>query len=93
MLDGDADPGTDLGAKSIGQSRRYLAAHFPSAGIQEVNSTALASQYASKNRESAAVCSVMCAELYGLEVVDTDIQDGERMLICAVCKRWLIDPC
>jgi len=41
-----------------------------------VNSTAKAAQEAAKDSEGLAICSLKCAEVYDLDVVDTDIQDA-----------------
>ncbi|GAA6033629.1 hypothetical protein JCM8097_004357 [Rhodosporidiobolus ruineniae] len=62
--------------QAIGQCRAYLASHYPSASILPVASTALAAQKAAQDLEALAICSLMCAEVYGLEVVDRDIQDS-----------------
>ena len=67
-------------SQGIGQCRRYLQDRYPSAKISEVNSTAAAAELASKDVHALAVCSLLCAEVYDLAVVDTDIQDGEGAL-------------
>lgn len=63
-------------AQGLGQCVGYLARRYPGAQIIPVNSTAKAAQEAAEDEESLAICSIKCAEVYGLEVVDTDIQDG-----------------
>ncbi|GAA6014885.1 hypothetical protein JCM10207_002212 [Rhodosporidiobolus poonsookiae] len=62
--------------QGIGQCRGYLAQHYPSIEIIPVNSTALAATKALEDPEGLAICSIKCAEVYGLDVVDTDIQDA-----------------
>lgn len=41
-----------------------------------VTSTAKAAQDAKEDEEGLAICSLKCAEVYDLDVVDTDIQDA-----------------
>ncbi|ORY91558.1 Prephenate dehydratase [Leucosporidium creatinivorum] len=62
--------------QGLGQCVEYLALRYPGAQIIPVNSTAKAAQEAAEDEEALAICSIKCAEVYGLEVVDTDIQDG-----------------
>ncbi|GAA5886592.1 hypothetical protein JCM5296_005340 [Sporobolomyces johnsonii] len=62
--------------QGIGQCRRYLAERYPQVEIIPVNSTAKAAQEAANDAEGLAICSLKCAEVYDLDVVDTDIQDA-----------------
>ncbi|GAA5860571.1 hypothetical protein JCM8547_000343 [Rhodosporidiobolus lusitaniae] len=62
--------------QGIGQCLRYLKQHYPSAEIIPVNSTALAATKAAADLEGLAICSLKCAEVYNLRIVDTDIQDA-----------------
>ncbi|GAA5892342.1 prephenate dehydratase PHA2 [Sporobolomyces salmoneus] len=62
--------------QGIGQCRAYLAEHYPQVEIIPVNSTAKAAQQVLEDAEGLAICSLKCAEVYGLDVVDTDIQDA-----------------
>jgi prephenate dehydratase len=62
--------------QGLGQCVGYLARRYPRAEIIPVNSTAKAAQEAAEDEEALAICSIKCAEVYDLEVVDTDIQDG-----------------
>lgn len=70
------------------------------------NSTAKAAQFAVDDEEGLAICSKICAEVYGLTVLDTEIQDGGageviRFLVTIqadlMTKRILLDlsfsPC
>ncbi|GAA5841431.1 hypothetical protein JCM11251_007137, partial [Rhodosporidiobolus azoricus] len=61
---------------AIGQCTHYLSTHYPTASLVRVASTALAAQHAAADPEALAVCSITCKEVYGLEVVDTEIQDA-----------------
>jgi len=53
-----------------------VAERYPQAEVIAVNSTAKAAQEAAKDSEGLAICSLKCAEVYDLDVVDTDIQDA-----------------
>lgn len=53
---------------------------------EATDSTALAAEMASREPTSLAVASLMCAEVYNLDVIDTEIQDGEGKLLYFVCK-------
>ncbi|KAK9897417.1 Prephenate dehydratase [Cystobasidium minutum MCA 4210] len=63
--------------QGLGQCRRYLAERYPDAVTEATDSTALAAEMASREPTSLAVASLMCAEVYNLDVIDTEIQDGE----------------
>ncbi|BGP31302.1 prephenate dehydratase [Rhodotorula toruloides] len=62
--------------QAIGQCRQYLAERYPGIEIIPVNSTAQAAERAVDDLEALAICSLKCAEVYDLDVVDTDIQDA-----------------
>ncbi|GAA6046413.1 hypothetical protein JCM3770_004906 [Rhodotorula araucariae] len=62
--------------QGIGQCRGYLAERYPGAEIIPVNSTAQAAQEAFDDPEALAICSLKCAEVYDLDIVDKDIQDA-----------------
>lgn len=62
--------------QGLGQCVGYLARHYPSAEIVPVSSTARAAQRAQLDPHSLAICSPKCADVYKLDVIDTDIQDG-----------------
>ena len=72
--------------QALGQCKRYIATHYPSAGIHGVNSTALAASMLGENSTFLAISSLHCAQVYNLEVVDTEIQDGEGEY--RLCKIW-----
>ena len=44
--------------------------------VQPVHSTALAAKMAAENPYFMAISSLHCAEVYSLDIVDTEIQDG-----------------
>ncbi|SCV70935.1 BQ2448_3697 [Microbotryum intermedium] len=64
--------------QGISQCVSYLQNNYPLAEVIPVNSTASAAQRVLQDppEESLAICSIKCAEVYGLRVVDKDIQDG-----------------
>ena len=67
----------DLPLQGIGQCVGYLDKLYPQAEVVPVNSTAAAAIAVRDDAEPAlAICSHKCAEVYGLQVVDTNIQDG-----------------
>jgi prephenate dehydratase len=80
-----AQPGSDLGAitrvlsipVASAQCRRYLAEHLPNAEIVATNSTAEAARIVSQEaqRGTAALAPLLAAELYGLEVIASNVED------------------
>lgn len=65
----------------IGQCRKYLSKNFPDAQIKFVYSTAGAAQEVLKyNNDSAAIGSITAAKEYGLDILSSNIQDGENNL-------------
>lgn len=70
------DPRGPFATQGIGQCVGYLAKEYPKVKVVEVNSTAKAAQEAAKDQQGLAICSPKCAQVYGLSVVQTDIQDG-----------------
>ncbi|KAG0174100.1 hypothetical protein DFQ28_009727 [Apophysomyces sp. BC1034] len=63
-------------AQGLGQTQSWLSRHIPDAKRISVKSTAEAARQAALETGAAAVCSEICANLYGLEVVARDIEDG-----------------
>ncbi len=59
----------------FGQCRQWLMDHMPGVDLVSVSSTARAAEMASKETDSGALASDLAAELYGLSVLDRDIQD------------------
>jgi len=71
--------------QALGQCRRWLEAHLPQADRIEAPSTSEAARLAREDAEGAAVASEMAAELFGLKVVETKIQD-----LVANATRFLV---
>ncbi|KAL9552388.1 hypothetical protein MBANPS3_003799 [Mucor bainieri] len=61
--------------QGLGQTQKWLSAHIPNAKRIPVKSTAEAAEKAALETGAAAVCSEICAELYGLEIVEANIED------------------
>ncbi len=59
------------------QCRRYLADYIPGAAVEATNSTADAARdlAESKSMDTAAIAPLRSAEVYGLEVLASDIED------------------
>lgn len=63
--------------QSLAQCRYYFNQHYPGADLVPVESTAAAAyQVASGAKNHAAVASLRAADIYGLKVIATDIQDN-----------------
>ena len=62
--------------QAISQCRKYLA-KFPLVKITAVPNTAVASKMVKESgrNDVAAICSRECADIYGLKLLDTNIQD------------------
>ncbi len=61
---------------AIAQCRRYLTKNFPNTPVFAANSTAEAvKNVADEHKDYAAVGTALAAELYGLEVIESDIED------------------
>jgi len=71
------EPGIDAdGWQGIGQCTTYLSTHYPTATVIPTTSTARAAELAAEDETALAICSIKCAEVYDLEIIDRDIQDG-----------------
>ena len=64
--------------QALGQCRQWLLRHCPNAEQIESSSTSQAAQLALKDADSAAIASAFAAKLYGLKVLQTNIQDVAR---------------
>ena len=60
----------------FGQCRKWLAEKFPKVDLVEVSSTSKAAQIAAETPRSAAMGGALSADLYGLKVLDTSVQDS-----------------
>ncbi len=61
--------------QALGQCRKWLEQHLPQADRVEAPSTSEAARLAREDAEGAAIASEMAAELFGLKVAETRIQD------------------
>lgn len=64
--------------QAIAQCKNYISLKLPNVKIYEVSSTAEAAKIVAKKRYSAAIASEVSAKIYGLNVLDKDIQDIEN---------------
>ncbi|WP_243302833.1 prephenate dehydratase [Geothrix oryzisoli] len=71
--------------QALGQCRRWLEAHLPGADRIEAPSTSEAARLAREDAEGAAVASELAADLFGLQVAETKIQD-----LAANATRFLV---
>jgi chorismate mutase / prephenate dehydratase len=71
--------------QALGQCRRWLETHLPQADRIEAPSTSEAARLAREDAEGAAVASELAAELFGLRVAETKIQD-----LAANATRFLV---
>lgn len=61
--------------QALAQCRRWIEIHLPSATVREASSTADAAYQASRTPGSVAIASKLAAELYGLDVLESQIED------------------
>ena len=59
----------------FGQCRTWLRGHFPHADLIEVSSTPRAAEIAAREPDGAAITGPMAAEVYGLNILESSIQD------------------
>ncbi len=60
----------------LGQCRIWLQEHLPHVEQIEVSSTTRAAQIAAKEKDSAAIASLLAGEVYKLNVLERDIEDS-----------------
>jgi len=60
----------------LGQCRIWLQENLPGAELIEVSSSTRASQIAAKTKGSAAIASLLAGKVYGLKVIERDIEDS-----------------
>lgn len=60
----------------FGQCRQWLRHNLPEVDLVEVSSTTRAAELASREPHSAALAGRMAAEVYGLEILQSSIQDS-----------------
>lgn len=61
--------------QALGQCRNWLAANLPRAEIVQTLSTVRAAEQAAEDPTGAAISPALAAEIYGLEILETGIQD------------------
>lgn len=60
----------------LGQCRRWIQRNLPDADVVETASTAAAAQLAARDPSVAAIASEVAAEVYGLHVLEREIEDS-----------------
>jgi len=60
---------------ALEQCRKWLRKNFPDVEVSEAASTAKAAQMAAEDPKTAAIASSLAAQLYGLKVVESRIED------------------
>ncbi|CAO3647665.1 unnamed protein product [Cunninghamella blakesleeana] len=77
--------------QAIGQSQKWLSEHLPNASRIPVKSTAQAAEIAQKEEGAAAICSEICSQLYGLDIIAKNIEHGKenttRFLIISLTEN------
>lgn len=68
--------------QGFGQTQKWLSEHIPNAVRIAVKSTSEAAEKATLETGTAAVCSEICAKLYGLEIVAANIEDSTGKAKC-----------
>ncbi|MEL6899018.1 MAG: prephenate dehydratase, partial [Planctomycetota bacterium] len=66
--------------QALSQCRRWLADHLPEAELVPVSSTTQAAQNAAQQTSVAAIASLPAGRHYGLEALETSIQDNPNNL-------------
>ena len=61
--------------QAFGQCRGWLIKNFPNISLVETTSTAKAAEIAAGNKKAAAIASSFAAEHYGLNVIESRIED------------------
>ena len=62
--------------QALGQCRRWLGAQLPAAERISSSSTSMAAERAAKEEGAAAIASTLAAEIYGLRVLFSNIEDN-----------------
>ncbi|KAJ3036832.1 prephenate dehydratase, partial [Rhizophlyctis rosea] len=61
--------------QALGQCQNWLTSNLPGVQRVPVSSTALAAERAAKEPGTAAICSAVCAQMFDLEVLESNIED------------------
>lgn len=64
--------------QGLGQCAGYIKRKFPRAEPTKCTSTAQAAVTARDDPTAVAICSPLCAEVYGLKVIESNIQDAGK---------------
>lgn len=62
----------------FGQCRMWLESNLPGVELIATSSTTKAAQLAAQNRNSAAIASILAAEIYGLKIASESIEDSRH---------------
>ena len=65
-------------AEVFGQCRIWLETKLPKVELQEVSSTSRAATLAGKHKNTAAIASILAADLYGLKTLARSIEDSSH---------------
>ena len=76
----------------IAQCRKWLAQNFPDAELREAPSTSQAAAFASEHPNSAALGTALGAELQGLKIIATSIDDSASQARFVVLGRRPAPP-
>ena len=61
--------------QALAQCRKYLKKNFPDCIFHEIQSTAAGAKIVKDRKNAACIANKSCAEIYGLNKLDKDIQD------------------
>lgn len=61
--------------QGLSQCRKYIKKNFGNAEVRSTHSTSLAAKLAAESNEIAAIASMESAQMYGLSILDENIQD------------------
>lgn len=62
--------------EAFGQCSSWLSKNFPDVERVNVSSTSKAAEIAATDREGAAISSAVCADLYGINIVERNVADN-----------------
>ena len=62
--------------QTLAQCRAWVQNHLPEVEIIETSSNARSAELAAREKDSAAIAGVLAAERYGLDILESDIQDN-----------------
>jgi len=65
--------------QTLGQCRGWIQNHLRDLEIIETSSNARSAELAAREHKSAAIAGVLAAERYGLDILESDIQDNSPM--------------